>query len=264
MATAQTVSGCPTGSCVSVGDRSQLEGDGATHTMSFPVTLSQPASSTVSVDYTVVGVTANGGSKPGSGADFKLKSGTLTFKPSAGSGLTPIAKTIAVTVYGDTSVEPDETFHVVLSNPTGGGVVLGRSQATGTILNDDINPGSTMGIGDASIVATHGGSQSLKFAVTLSAKASSQVTINYVVAPGTATFSKKSTGGGNYGGKVSGTLTFKVAKSGFTPNVATISIPIWPGALGSDKTLAVTLSGLTGTGVTLLRPTATGTIIGGY
>ncbi|MDT9191155.1 MAG: pre-peptidase C-terminal domain-containing protein, partial [Limnospira sp. PMC 894.15] len=45
---------------------------------------------------------------------------------------------INVPVFGDTKVEPDETFRVNLSNPQN--AILGRRRATGTILNDD-SPG---------------------------------------------------------------------------------------------------------------------------
>ena len=38
-------------------------------------------------------------------------------------------------VIGDTTVEPDETFVVTLSNATGATLI--RSQAVGTIVNDD-------------------------------------------------------------------------------------------------------------------------------
>ncbi|WP_434222509.1 PPC domain-containing protein [Limnospira platensis CENA597] len=42
-------------------------------------------------------------------------------------------------MFGDTKVEPDETFTVNLSNPQN--AELGRRRATGTILNDDV-PGN--------------------------------------------------------------------------------------------------------------------------
>ena len=48
--------------------------------------------------------------------------------------------TITVTVLGDTTVEPDETFNVTLSNPTGGLSLGSPSAATVTILNDDAAP----------------------------------------------------------------------------------------------------------------------------
>ena len=63
----------------------------------------------------------------------------------------------------------------------------------------------TIGVGDTSIVGATSGAQSLKFAVTLSGKATGAVSIDYTITPDTATFSSKATGGGDYGGKISGT-----------------------------------------------------------
>ena len=79
---------------------------------------------------------------------------------------------------------------------------------------------------------------------------------------GTATYSQKVTGGGDYGGKITGTLTFTVGTTGFTPVTKMISIPIWPDAnAGTNETFSVTLTGLNGAGVTLLASAATGTIL---
>ena len=245
-------------SCISVGDRSMLEGDpGTTHTMVFPVTLSAPASSTVTVDFAVTGITATGGTRPGTDVDFKLKSGMLTFTPNARSGLTPITKNITVTVFGDTSVEPDETFAVTLSNPSSG-YLVGRN-GTGTIVNDDgIASGLTLGVGDTSIALASGGKQSLKFEVTLSANATRAFTVDYTITPGSATYSQKVTGGGDYGGKVTKTLSFAVGAK-----VKSVSVPIWADPNpDTDETFAITLSNLNGTGVTLIAPTATATILG--
>jgi serralysin len=252
----QLVSPACTGECISVGDQSMLEGNSGTRTMTFPVTLSRPATTIVTVNYAVTGVTATGGTKAGAGIDFKLKSGTVTFTPNAKTGKTPITKTITVTIFGDTTTELDQTFAVTLSNPSPGNV-LGRSVGTGTILNDDgITSNITMGVGDASVVGATSGSQNLRFAVTLSAKAT--VGVNYTIAAGTATYTTKATGGGDFGGKVSGTINF--TSTGGTLKM--ISIPIWPDLNpDANETFTITLSGLNGAGVTLIRATATGTIL---
>jgi hypothetical protein len=215
------------------------------------------------VQYTVTSESATGGTKPGAGVDFKLKSGTLTFTVGA-SGKTAISKTISVTVFGDATAESDETFAVTLSNPIGGGYGLGRRAATGTILNDDgIAPGITLGVGDGSIVVASSGSQSINLPVTLSAPSTSAVSVDYVVSPGSAAFSTKASGGGDFGGKLSGTLTFAVGASGKTGISKMIARPIWPDAAGdTDESFTITLSNLNATGVTLVRTTGTGSILG--
>jgi hypothetical protein len=71
--------------------------------------------------------TANGTATAGS--DYVAKSGTSSI-PSR-----TVTKTVGVTIYGDTTPEPDETFSVNLSNPSNATITDG--QATGTILNDD-------------------------------------------------------------------------------------------------------------------------------
>ena len=62
-------------------------------------------------------------------SDYAAKSTTLTFNPGK------VTKLFQVTVNGDTSFEPDETFTVTLSNPSGATIADG--EATGTITNDD-------------------------------------------------------------------------------------------------------------------------------
>ena len=46
-----------------------------------------------------------------------------------------------MTINGDTSVEPDETFFVNLLDATNGGTIV-KSQGIGTISNDDAAAGS--------------------------------------------------------------------------------------------------------------------------
>src|SRR4051812_26376423 len=64
------------------------------------------------------------------GSDYAAKTGTLSF--AAGE----TSKTIAVTVYGDRTSEPDETFTVALSGAPAG-VILVKGQGVGTVVNDD-------------------------------------------------------------------------------------------------------------------------------
>ncbi len=245
---------------VSVGDASAAEGNSAARTLNFPVTLSVPATATVTVPYTVHDNSttdrATGGAKPGSGIDYKTKSGVLTFAPSA-SGTSAVSKSIAVSILGDTTPEPDETFTVDLGTPTGG-YVVGRGTGTGTILDDDTgSPGTVMDVGDSTII-TSSKAQMLKFMVTLSDKVTGTVTVNYAITADTATYSSAASGGGNYGGKTSGTITFPT-------NVRSkvVSIPVWPNADPNlDVKFDITLSGLSGPGVSMGHATAVGEIAG--
>ncbi|HVJ96332.1 MAG TPA: Calx-beta domain-containing protein, partial [Acidimicrobiia bacterium] len=241
---------------VSIGDEVMLEGDGRTRTMTFPVTLSRPSSTTVTVQYATASGTATGGTKPGGTTDYKSRTGTITF--TANNGKTPITKVVSVPVYGDlNAAEGDESFSVSLSSPSAG-LTLGRATGTGTILNDEADgvSGLSVGIGQGTIVQAALGSQSVTVPVTLSNVTAGTVTVNYAVTPGSATYSKSKTGGGDYGGKLSGVLTFLGGKAAVMKQIA---LPIWAGTENTE-TFTITLSGLTGP-ATLTRSTATVTIL---
>ena len=98
---------------ISVGDASAAEGNSGATTLSVPVTLSVATTSPVTVDY----ATANGSATAGS--DYTAANGTLTFR----AGETE--KAIPVSVVGDTSIEPNETFTVTLSNPVNATIAKG-------------------------------------------------------------------------------------------------------------------------------------------
>jgi hypothetical protein len=104
---------------------SVVEGNGGSKTVTLTVTLSAASASTVTVGY----ATANGTATAGS--DYQATSGTLTFAP----GVT--TQTISITIYGDKTKEPNETFTVTLSNPTNATIASGAGTATVTITNDD-------------------------------------------------------------------------------------------------------------------------------
>ena len=116
-----------TPSIVSIADASIGEGDDGTRLLSFAVTLSAPAKSAVSVQVKTADATARV-----SAGDYAARSGRVTIP----AGTTQA--NVAVTVKGDTAYELNETFVVRLSMPVG--CRLGRSAATGTILNDDAAP----------------------------------------------------------------------------------------------------------------------------
>jgi hypothetical protein len=180
---------------VTIGDVTVSEGNSGTVSATFTVTLSDAFSQTVQVNY----ATANGTAAAGS--DYASASGTLTFAPGE------TQKTITITVNGDTTYEPDETFTVNLSSPAN--ATIARSQATGTILNDDPLP--TVNVGNATV--TEGGPA--VFTVTLSNPSYQTVTVNYATANGTATAGIDYTW-------ASGTITFAPGETSKTVSVATI------------------------------------------
>ena len=79
----------------------------------------------VTVDYTTQDVSAT------AGEDYTATSGTLTF-PAFTTNLT---QTISIPILGDTTVEPNEYFNILLSNPTN--AVIQPSATRIEIVNDD-------------------------------------------------------------------------------------------------------------------------------
>lgn len=108
---------------VSVANVRVTEGNSGTTNAVFTLTLSAPTTKTVTVNF----ATANGTATAGS--DYVARSGTVTFAP----GQT--TQTVTVAVIGDTLVEADETFRLVLSGAVN--ATLATTQATATIVNDD-------------------------------------------------------------------------------------------------------------------------------
>jgi hypothetical protein len=111
---------------LSINDVTLPEGNSGTTSFGFTVSLSAPSTSTVTVKYATADGTAT---SHGKDADYSAAKGTLTFNPGE------TVKTITVLVNADTLVEPDETFVVSLSAPSGAAIADG--QGIGTILNDD-------------------------------------------------------------------------------------------------------------------------------
>lgn len=108
-----------------INDVTVTEGNSGTTPANFTVSLSAPSPSPVTVHY----ATSNGTAT--SGSDYIGTSGDLTFMP----GQT--TKTAPVPVVGDVVDEPNETFFVDLSAPSGAAIVDGHG--VGTIIDDDRN-----------------------------------------------------------------------------------------------------------------------------
>lgn len=99
--------------------------------MVFTVTLNVPAPGPVTVNFTTQDEPAGPGKAVsgtcGSGGDYTLTAGSVSFT------LGQQVKTINVPICSDNVSEPDETFLVLLSSPSGGTILDGT--ATGTILS---------------------------------------------------------------------------------------------------------------------------------
>jgi hypothetical protein len=136
----------------------------------FTVKLEKKPSSTVTVNFATADGTALAGS------DYVATSGTLTFA----SGVTE--KKISVAVLGDVFYEPDESFTVRLSNPTG--ATIHDASATGTIENDDSRP--ELIISNATVKEGNSGTVPATFTVRLSNPSNQTVTVNYATENGSA------------------------------------------------------------------------------
>lgn len=125
---------------VSVGSGAVVEGQIGGRYIAFTVSLSWRSTETVTVLATTVDSTAT------APADYRAKSRLLTFRP----GVT--GRYFAVRVNEDMQVEDDETFLVVLSEPTN--AVLGNDTGVGTIIDDDPNVGARVNVGDITVYET--------------------------------------------------------------------------------------------------------------
>ncbi len=120
-----TATGGPGLPTLAIGSAADAEGNAGTTPLAFDVTLSAASATPVTVAYASADGTATVGD-----VDYAAASGVLTFNPGG-----PLTQQIVVDVFGDTTIEPDETFTLTLSSPSG--ATLGTAVGTGTIFNDD-------------------------------------------------------------------------------------------------------------------------------
>lgn len=218
---------------ISIAGASVNEGNNGTTPLTFTVSLSNPSSTPVTVQFATVAGTALGG------VDFQANSGTVTFAPGQ------VQQTVVVNVIGDLRDEFDETVFVQLSNASGG-TLADSGQASGTIVDDD--PAPTVSINDVSQFEGDFGATNAVFTVALSAPSDRTITTSY------ATFSITAVAGSDYF-PVNGTLTFA---PGVT--VQTINVPIFGDENPEpDEAFGVQLSAATNG--TISKGTGQGTIL---
>ena len=174
---------------ISVADTGVVEGNIGSTNMLFAVTLNVPSAQTITVSY----ATGNGTALAGS--DYIATNGILTFAPGTTN------QNVLVSVLGDVVIENNETFFMNLSSPIN--AVLARSQAVGTITNDDGLPGRIDHLAWQPISSPQ--MTNLPFGVTLSAlDASNTVVTNFT---GTVNLSAPLNGGNPITPTVSGAFS---------------------------------------------------------
>ncbi|MGD9720566.1 MAG: Calx-beta domain-containing protein [Pirellulales bacterium] len=202
----------------------------------FTLTLSQPSTQAVSVQYATAGGTATAGS------DYTATSGTVTFAPGETSRI------VSVPVVRDLVAESTETFSLLLSGVTG--ATLTRTSATATIADDDhvSPPPPSVSIANVSTSEGNSGTKAARFTVSLSAPAGAPVTVAYATSNGTAT------AGSDYTA-TSGTLSFAPGETTKTFDVLVTGDTV----VETDETFTAQLT--SASGATIAGAKATGTIV---
>ncbi len=153
-----------------ISDVAIIEGDSGTTNANFTVNLFDGPDTAVSVSF----ATANGTALAGS--DYNALNGTLTFNPGES------AKTVSVSVKGDTLDESDENFFVNLSAPTN--ATIADTQGRCIIVDNDRAP--SVAINDVTITEGNSGTKDTTFTITLSAVSGQTVTVNAIPSNGSA------------------------------------------------------------------------------
>lgn len=192
------------------------EGNAGTTGLVFGIELAAKAVQPVTVDWTTLDGTAKAGS------DYVAGSGTVSW------AIGERTKYVTVNLKGDSLYEPDESFDVVLGNPTGGQVGLGLG--TIVIQNDDAFV-PTLSIDSVAVDEGHSGTTTATLTASLSGTHTVPVTANYTTTAGTAT------AGSDFTAK-SGSLTIPAGQL-----TANVEIPIAGDTLyEADETFTVKLS----------------------
>lgn len=130
------------------------------------VTLSSNSASTVTVNYAVTG-----GSASGSGVDYTLANGTLTFLPSTNN------QPLRITVVNDTILETNETIQVTLSAPSNAQLDANSTHIY-TIIDDDRSGNVTVTALDAT--ASESGDPAV-FRIARSGSVLSNLTVRFQI-----------------------------------------------------------------------------------
>ncbi|HEY0430095.1 MAG TPA: Calx-beta domain-containing protein [Pyrinomonadaceae bacterium] len=187
----------------------------------------------------VITITRTGGAASGVSVDYQTDNGTavvgLDFTDIFGAvtfGANETSKTFSVPIINDTLDEPDETFSVSLSSPTGGATIGTPNPAVVTIADDDT--AGALQFSAANYDFGEAGGAAV-ITVTRAGGAASGVSVNYATSSGTATAGIDYTA-------TSGTLTFAANETS-----KSFAVPIISDALDEpNETINLTLSSPTG------------------
>jgi hypothetical protein len=148
-----TITDDDTAPSISITDVTQAEGNVGSSSFTFNVNLSAASGQTVTVHYQ----TADGTATVANNDYVAIPDTVLTFNPGVST------MQVNVTVNGDVTPEPNETFFVNLS--TAVNATISDNQGQGTITNDDA-AGPSMTISDARITEGNSGDKNMTFTVT--------------------------------------------------------------------------------------------------
>ena len=164
---------------LTISNFSGAEGNSGSTNFVFTVTLSSASASDVTVHY----ATQDGTATIADNDYVALPDTVLTIPAGAATA------TIQVQVNGDTTYEPDETFQLVLSNPSGATFAGAAPVGTGTIQNDDAAP--SFSIDSVAHNEGNSGTTVYLFTVTKAGSTSLSSSVAFATQDGSATIADK-------------------------------------------------------------------------
>lgn len=220
------------------GPQGVAEGTGDTTEADFRLMLDRPAAEDLTVSYRIEGVGAAG--VAASADDFAATTGTVVV--AAGEGDAPFT----ININGDSTVERNETYRVVLTGVTGGDaeIASGGNQARGTIRNDDFPPPALWieRRGPATVFEGNSGTATARFVVRLERPVTQAVTVSYTIAGNGRTAASDSDFAAT-----TGTVTIEANRA-----EAVLAVAInGDTTVESNETYAVRLTGVTSGAATL-------------
>jgi arylsulfatase A-like enzyme len=155
---------------VSAGDVTVVEGDDGFTDATFTLSLSHTSGAEATVSF----ATADGSAVAPD--DYDAASGEVTFEPGQ------LEQNVTIHVTGDAVAEPDETFSLELSAPSG--AILGDATGTALILDDDVPV--TLAVDDVAVTEGNGGTTEAVFTVSLTPASTDPIAVSWSTADGTA------------------------------------------------------------------------------